>query len=568
MKGAALFADDGWHFIDRSALITGEELPAITPGREADADLAAALSPRLVSLIWAANNRPSAFAAALFTFAKRRQLRIRSAPDVLPSEGWSVLALVPVIDQLREPLGADWDPRALTSSWPRVLFEAVDDVVQTMWLLRVGSTIPAALLARTLLERWTHNVANHHGLEQSTIESDAEYMSRVWRVYAHLGMSSHVGSWWGTLSEIAHGRQTAGRLGSTIVGHVSAEPLLNLDIHRGICAVLEICMRQIRGALSVIVIDAGQSQYVPALQADAPAITVTGEPFDLTEAYEDLDYYEAHRVLSERWTQLAALYRQLVRDPERKLTERFDRVLTVESMLERRGRAIERARAAFETERDHLREAFDPGYLAARLFRYACFSELARLLRSDLDGPEDAALLTAAQCLESATHFWLEDSDHSMGFLRVTLEQTARLRVHRLKNGRALRMEARGDASASRWLEEAGWRRLSILLRAINEFAHLGRRTRRIGAREALLRVQLDDPQVEKSRGAALDSVAHLLAFELHARLQARSEVAATCFTESVTLIDEARHLRILERYLGNAHALRDFDFGEPDFGP
>jgi hypothetical protein len=559
-------SDGRWLFIDRSDLINGEEHPKYDTRLEADRKVAAALWPRIKSLTWAAQNQPSAFAPALFSFSKRRRHMTRSLSGLLPTEGWSLLTLIPVVDQLREPLGADWDPWAAPSSWPRVLFNGVDDAVNVMWLLRVGLTIPAALLARALLERWTYNVAHHYKISRLLGESDSDYMSRVWQVYTPYGVPSHVGSWWGTLSEIVHGHQTAGRLGSFIVSTVSESPEANVEIHRGICLTVGLCLRQIRGGLSNVVVDAGERRYVPPLQADAPVFEVPSEPLDLEEAFEDLDYYEAHRVLSERWTQLAALYRENVKDPDRRLTEQFDPVLTVECMLERRGRAIERSRAAFATERESMGDDFDPGFLAARLFRYACFSELALLLGSDCDGPEAAALLTAAQCLDAAVHLWLEDSDHSMGCLRVVLEQTARLRVHRLKKRRAVLMETRGDASSSRWLEEAGWRRLSVLLRAINEFAHLGANSRRHGAREALLQVQIDDPQAETSRGSALDSVAHLLAFELHDRLAAESKTAAACFTGSVTLIDQQAHLSRLERYLNNAQALRDFDFGEPDF--
>jgi hypothetical protein len=555
-----------WRYFGREDLIDGNKQPKSDLEHNAEVLFAALLSPRLKSLIWAAKNRPAAFGPALFTFARRRQHSARKDIRLLPSEGWSVLALIPVIDHLRVPLGADWDSLAGASSWPRILFDAVDDVVQAMWLLRAGATIPAAILTRTLLERWTYNVAHHHGLEQSAGESDSDYISRVWRVYAKFGVPTYVGSWWGTLSELAHGRQTAGRLGLLIVGAAQVDSGNNLDIHKGICGVLDLCLKQIRGALGVVVVDAGHPEYIPMLQCSAPSLSVSDEPFDLMEAYQDLDYYEAHRVLTSQWTELAEIYRQNLRDSGQTLAIEFNPVFTIEALLERRGRAIERSRAAFKIERQVLGEEFDPGYLAARLFRYACFSELGRLLVSGDDGPEDAALLTASQCLESAVHLWLEDSDHSMGFLRAVLEQTARLRVHRLKRARALNMEARGDASATRWLEAAGWRRLSLVLRAVNEYAHLGRGTRREGARRALLQVQLDNAQAEKSRGGALDSVASLLAFELHARLRLQSEDAAGAFIDSVTLIDEAGHLQRLELYLDNAHAHRDLDFGEPDF--
>jgi hypothetical protein len=555
-----------WLYIDHSDLIDGEKLPARDKRLDEIRQMAAAMTPRLKSLLWAARKQPAAFAPALFLFQRKRWTKTRHDATLLPAGGWSVLALIPAIDQLRESLGANWDPMAGPSSWTGMLFEAADDVVQAIWMLRVGATAPAALVTRTLLERWTHNVAHHHQISRLSSESEIDFMSRVWQTYSPYGVSAHVGSWWGTLSEIAHGRQTSGRLGLTIVGAISRDPLNNVDIHKGICEVLELCLRQVRGGLTRVVVDAGQPQYVPILQTPAPQNAMGDEPFNLTEAYEDLDYYEANKVMSERWTQLAVLYRRNVRDPERRLFERFDRVLTVEALLERRGRAIERARHAFKSESELAGSEFDPGHLAARLFRYGCIAELARQLAHDGDDAEALTLFTAAQCLESAVHLWLEDSDYSMGCVRIVLEQTARLRVHRLKKSRALKMETRGDTSASRWLEEAGWRRLSILLRATNEFAHLGSKTRRGGARNALLHIQVNDPHENTSRGGALQNVAYLLGFELHARLLEQSPEAAACFTESVTLVDEAEQLAHLERYLANAYAIRDLDFGEPDF--
>jgi hypothetical protein len=555
-----------WSFINRTHLLNGERLPEFDPSLEEDRQMAGRLWPRLRSLIWVAEKRPSAFAATLFQFAKKQRTKSGSLPESLPLEGWSLLALVPLTDQLRVPLGADWDPLAVPNTWPRVLFAAVDDAVEIMWLLRAGMTIPAALSARALLERWTHNVAHHYEIDRSERESDTAYISRVWQVYATSGAPANVGAWWGTLSEFAHARQTAGRLGSRIVGEVDADVEHNLEIHRGICEVVELCLRQVRGGLSLIVVEAGQPQYVPALQARPPRPSSSLEALDLMEAYEDLDYYEAHRVLGERWTQLASIYREEVKKPARGLTERFDPVLTFECLLERRGRAIERARAAFSEEKETLGDQFDPGFLAARLFRYACFAELARLLAREDGGAERAAMIAVAQCLDAAVHAWLEDTDHSMAYLRVVLEQTARLRAHRLKPVRAARMEERGDASASRWLEEAGWRRLGVLMRAVNEFAHLGPQTRRRGARLALLRIQLNDPTHETSRGSALDSVAYLLAFELNDRLRVFSELAASLFTESIALVGESAHLERLERYLENAQRHRTFDFGDPDF--
>lgn len=159
---------------------------------------------------------------------------------------------MPIIDHLREPLSVGWEHTTPDSSWPRVLIHAVDDVVRALWLLRAGLTVPAAIQARTVLERWTFNVAHTHGLNQLAGETDEHYISRVWQVYGHRDIPREVGPWWATLSEVVHGRDTAGRLGTHILSSAPCSPNQTTDLHDGICAVLELCMRQIRGGLSIV----------------------------------------------------------------------------------------------------------------------------------------------------------------------------------------------------------------------------------------------------------------------------------------------------------------------------
>ena len=288
------------------------------------------------------------------------------------------------------------------------------------------------------------------------------------------------------------------------------------------------------------------------------------EPFPLTTAFLPLEYYEAHRNRSEQWVQLAAIYRTNVEDDSWKLTTRFSPVMAIEALFERRGRAAERARYAFENEKTVMGDDFDPGVLASKMFRFVSIAQMARLLATQAQGHERDALSAAAQAVDGAAHLWLEDSDYSMGCVRVLLEQTARLRVHRLKGARAARLEERSRTSASRWLSDAGWGRLAVLMRAVNEFSHLGLRTRRSGAREVLSLLQLESQELETGRGSALLSVVYMLAFEMHARLGDEPEMAAL-FTDTVTLLDEKEHVTRLEAYLQKAHDWRHTAFGEPD---
>jgi hypothetical protein len=546
-------------------LTEADNFAAFSERFNASSDLIRSISRRSKSLDWLARNRPDLYAVTLFTWSQRRRSETAADPSLLPPQGWSLLALIPVTDHLRTQLGGSWDPMVHSTNWPGMLAEAIDEVVEILWLLRVGLTLPATVWSRVLLERWTLNVASSNAIDIPTAGMTSDWISYVWQEYGAADISPSVGAWWGTLSEVAHGRVTAGRLGVHIVGPLSLLPSNNKDLHEGICRVLEVVLFQVRVGLLHVVGDAGRPEYITALSAIPPKAFDRPEPPDLIRAFMDLEYYVAHGSEAERWLQQSLDYHMQVLDPAYRITTRANRRLTLGAFIERRGRAISRARAAFDNEQRILGKEFSPKDLAANLFRHKCYGELARLLAPALEGPEHIAMATAADALDGATHLWLEDSDYAMACVRVILEQTARLRAHRMKPSRAANLEDRTNASASRWLEAAGWRRLGILLRAVNEFSHLGYESRREGARAALLSVQLDEPDPLRSRGKALETVVLLFAFELHARLRLISAPAAQAFTTSVTLISEREHREQLEQYLRNAEAVRDQSFGPRD---
>ena len=163
-------------------------------------------------------------------------------------------------------------------------------------------------------------------------------------------------------------------------------------------------------------------------------------------------------------------------------------------MLERRGRAVQRAREAFNAEQESLGDEFAPESLEIRLFQYIAIGEAAFLAAGWASGQEADALRTAAAALHSAWWLWLEDTDDAMTCVRGVLEQTCRARAHRVKPARAARIEDMGAAaSPARWLETAGRKRLAVLGRALGEFAHISFRARWSGARDALAALQADD---------------------------------------------------------------------------
>jgi len=179
-----------------------------------------------------------------------------------------------------------------------------------------------------------------------------------------------------------------------------------------------------------------------------------------------------------------------------------------------------------------LGEAFQEDSLTSRGTAWGVLAEAASLLASWLDDPERcAAMLVIGSGIRSTQWLWLEDDDRAMAVLRCVLEQVARSRTWRLKPEKARLLEERSETTPRDWLENAGWRRLSPLNRALGEFAHVRPSSRWNAARELLASLQLDvdeDTAIFTARGAALDFVSMLAAEEVVASMrEVSAEVAA-----------------------------------------
>ena len=140
---------------------------------------------------------------------------------------------------------------------------------------------------------------------------------------------------------------------------------------------------------------------------------------------------------------------------------------SIEAFVSRRARAAASAERAFVAEQQQLGDTFDPSAIQRREFAYIIMNEAAGLLALWGTGYQADALAVGSSALRSALWLWLEDDDRSLVLARSVLEQTARLRTWRLKPDRAQRLEDRSDRTTPRdWLEDAGWRRLSVLTAA------------------------------------------------------------------------------------------------------
>ena len=123
----------------------------------------------------------------------------------------------------------------------------------------------------------------------------------------------------------------------------------------------------------------------------------------------------------------------------------------IAAVAERRARASDRFALAWQTEYEIEGDNFQPGALAARLFRYIAITEAAEVVAgwSDTEN-ERAALVMAAGALRSASYFWLEDTDLSLPCIRTLLEQTCVARAWRMKPERAAGFAAQAPMRQSR----------------------------------------------------------------------------------------------------------------------
>lgn len=516
---------------------------------------------------------------ALMSRHSQRERAASINPRLLPQDGWTALAMVPLGDAALCRLGCGW-PLAPDvwgrTSWTEHLRWGLDGVADTARMLRMGNTFGAAVLVRAQLERWTHNVAHHHRIKEVEGEGTADYFRRVWAVYQPLAEDLDFGRAWIELSEVIHGR---GPVMRALHAATNCDGTL-LDVrpvpeqvvaHEWLATLFRPIVKQVNGGISVACEEAGLITVASALQG---WIQPLDEAVDVNPlfALAPLDFGVSTGAGMHRLVKEAVRYRRSVAASMnlKNLTTGSNRYATNAALIERRARAGERARAAFADEAEALGEQFEPGSLGARLFRYIAISEGASVVAAWDEGPSRDALVTASHALRAAWVLWLEDTDLSLPCSRTVLEQTCRARAWRTKPARAARVEAVGAVVAPiRWVEAAGWGRLSALSRALGEFSHVNVRARWSGAREVITAVQPQSEQdIRTARGHVLDSAAYLLADEVLARLDSVAPHLSEAFRDAVTLLSQGEHTDRTENLLERSLGLRGTSLGAPDLQP
>jgi hypothetical protein len=253
-----------------------------------------------------------------------------------------------------------------------------------------------------------------------------------------------------------------------------------------------------------------------------------------------------------------------------------DDELTTIAFQWHRSRYIDQAMHALDYERELKGDAFDLTTLTGRGTQVTVLCEVAGLLSLwSTESVNASALAVLSSGLRSAFWLWLEDDDRSMATLRCVLEQAARLHTHRLKPEKAGRLEADSRTTPSDWLEAAGWRRMSPLLRALSEFSHGQASARWAGAWKLLSSIQAgsedDDrvfPAFQTARGNALEFVTRVMALELtryaeHTHDEATSRSIELAIEEM--LLDVDPEPSWLNQTLDRIWSYRETALGAPD---
>jgi hypothetical protein len=249
-------------------------------------------------------------------------------------------------------------------------------------------------------------------------------------------------------------------------------------------------------------------------------------------------------------------------------------VMALFAFLRRRQRAAADAEQAYRAEQRFLGDEYRPDTVTTRESLMAECAEMAALLAkwaASLN--ERAALLTAASALRSAFFLWLEDDDRSMAATRTVLECVARLRAHRVKPQRAMRVEAAGSSATPRdWFEAAGWRRLNLLTKSLGELSHFRMEARWGGARDALVAIASrelapEHPPELRARGLLVETSGFLLASEVIERLRLLSPELSKAYESLLEKVSGHKPGSNLEGWLGELWNMRDFDLGPPSFG-
>ena len=226
----------------------------------------------------------------------------------------------------------------------------------------------------------------------------------------------------------------------------------------------------------------------------------------------------------------------------------------------RRGRAVNRAIAAFNAEREREKELFSNQYLIAKEMRKAVVCETAGLIALNSKHHGSRYLAHVASSLRSAFVLWLEDDSQSMACIRVALEGVAKARAWRLKIEKAKKLDA-WAAPVGRWLDLAGYRRLKPLYGRVNRFSHfvLADDVAKIKGLADLLDDQTTLPShIQTARGKIRQHVEIIVAIEISEWLKSEFPELSLPFWSALGISDARRLQLAIENWMNHVWSQRE----------
>lgn len=505
-----------------------------------------------------------------------RRKSVSADSDRLPGGAWEYLSQVPKADAalIQAQRGTTRvGEEAADESWGESLEHQVEAYASVVQCLRSGLDYGFLIGARMVFERWSTNRSLSLGLRKQHNESDSDFYSRIW--------ADVTGRWdtapgvhWAQVSEYLHGRAGMSEASKkyedlTQAGHGSAldKSIVNSALSLGFLASFQMlaCVNGHAFARGVELGDDFVQKRAKILTDSDPTWPKLLEVVSWSTHPSDFIVLES---MDEDFCSLANAYEALVARPSSMAV-----FINASLGIHLAGCLAKHRLNRLEVERDQLRWEManltnsSIEYFGSLLYRYSAFSEMALMLGAEVGSYSGDALRTAGMALNSAWRLWLDDDDLSVACVRAVFEQTARARAHRLKASKAERMESRAQ-SPQRWLEAAGYNRLSPVGRALGEFSHYTAASRRSDARRLLVEAQADPPSQPEhtARGHLLQQAAYFLATEIAERLSGRYPHLWKEFADDVTLVELNDGHETIEDYLNISHSKKGFVWDMFDF--
>lgn len=509
-----------------------------------------------------------------------RMVRTGRLPPPYLEQCWKPIRYLTLHYSGLRKIGYDEDahPAAFVGQWPDHLRWGLDSIQQAVRLLLAGQLIGASVIARSQLERWTGNRANNIKFSRLPGESTSAFADRVWkgRTFDQLrfrsdetddvidGKRLQVGDIMEGLSKNIHAEHNAATIGwaNSAFEDFTDEAV---DAARLVSDALVLVSRQLGIAVAALLAEKGHHGAARAVATFHPPIPRTGIA-PLPGALWPANMLLIQGPAAIPVHRMAARFDALQLKPSSVRPRNSDSELMLFCFTHYRSRCIRHAETAFLAEEKMLGRRLTQDHLSRNEFPPVITSEMAASLSSWLPAGSypRAAAGAIADALRGTYWLWLEDDMRSMATLRVVLEQAARLRVWRLKPQHGSRLEANG--TPTRWLQKAGWARLSSLNLALGELSHY-REDVKWGAAFELL--ALLNPSVTReeapftARRHALEAVTRLVNHELREYISALNpDVGLALDTIAEEIFAGGTQVqKQLDDYLNHVQSYRSFQF-------